>query len=129
MHLEECCKVGHNGVAYAHEVLATLLEWTEQQQKPPSDNVKIICGDLFFKIQEDLEFFNIQFRQLQINIHEDLEMLRQHVQLAQDLILFRLTILAAIFLPLSFATSFFGMNLDTGAVVCLGGFQPAFLVP
>lgn len=41
----------------------------------------------------------------------DQQALRQHFQLSQDLTLFRLTILAAIFLPLSFTTSLFGMNM------------------
>lgn len=110
MHLEDCRKVGHDGVRHGLEILQTLSRWTEQHQSPLTQpGLELL--DPFAHIRQDLEFFNAQFQQLQVDIQKDLEMLRGHFQLAQDLTLFRLTILAGVFLPLSFVTSFFGMNM------------------
>lgn len=113
MHLEDCRKVGHDGVRHGLEILEKLSHWTEQHQSPSAQPGTVFV-DPFAEIWQDLEFFNAQFQQLQVDIQQDLEMLRGHFQLAQDLTLFRLTILAGIFLPLSFATSFFGMNMRRG---------------
>lgn len=74
----------------------------------PSSEVQ----DRLDRLRTDLEYLDSELTALATTIREDNGMLRQHFQLTQDLTLFRLTILAAIFLPLSFATSFFGMNID-----------------
>lgn len=112
MHLEDCRQVGHNGVKHGLEVLKMLSLWAEQCHRLPANTPGPAFRDPFATVREDLEFEDKEFLRLEIQIGEDLKVLRSHFQLAQDLTLFRLTILAAIFLPLSFATSLFGMNMN-----------------
>lgn len=107
LHLEDCRKAGYDGVEHGLQVIQTISVWIQRYQLPSSE-----IGDKLKRLSKDLEYLILQLSKLGTTIREDKETLRQHFQLTQDQTLFRLTILAAIFLPLSFATSFFGMNID-----------------
>ncbi|KAK6856440.1 hypothetical protein PG995_006627 [Apiospora arundinis] len=62
--------------------------------------------------EKDLQYLDQELEKLRGNIRKDKDMLRQHLQLSSDMTGFRLTLLAGIFLPLSFTTSIFGMNIQ-----------------
>ncbi|KAI1149708.1 hypothetical protein F4825DRAFT_453171 [Nemania diffusa] len=106
LHLEDRRKAAKSGVAHALEVLPVFVLWARQQGA-------IEAKEKADALKEDLEFLDQELLKLQVDIEGDQETLRQHFQLEQDLRLFRLTVLAAVFLPLSFTTSLFGMNIST----------------
>lgn len=115
MHQEDCLKSARSGVEHGTKVLMTLKSWmgTHNAEQPSLWDGGIPFQDRVDKIQKDMKFLDKQLTQLGSNIQESQELLRRYFQLSQDMTMFRLTILAAIFLPLSFATSFFGMNMDS----------------
>ncbi|KAK8005681.1 hypothetical protein PG990_011718 [Apiospora arundinis] len=106
MHLEDCRKVAHYGVRHALEVLGSLGQWAKRKQILPD------CQQRLDVVQEDLQYLDQELEKLEGNIRNDKNMLRQHLQLSSDMTGFRLTLLAGIFLPLSFTTSIFGMNIE-----------------
>ncbi|KAI0201981.1 hypothetical protein F4808DRAFT_91071 [Astrocystis sublimbata] len=103
MHLEDRRKAAKAGVTHALDVLSVFVAWAQQETND--------SGEQLSALKEDLEFLDQELGKLQTDIEKDQDVLRQHFQLEQDLRLFRLTLLAAIFLPLSFTTSLFGMNI------------------
>lgn len=107
LHLEDYRKTGHHGVEHGLQAIKTISSRIQEYQLPSSE-----VKDKLERIITDLDYLDSKLSALGVTIREDKDMLRQHFQLTQDQTLFRLTILAAIFLPLSFATSFFGMNID-----------------
>lgn len=115
MHQEDCLKSARNGVKHGATVLVTLRSWmeTHNAEQPSLWDGGIPFQDRVEKIQKDMDFLDSQLTQLGSDIQESKELLRQYFQLSQDMTMFRLTILAAIFLPLSFATSLFGMNMNS----------------
>ncbi|KAK8070776.1 hypothetical protein PG997_010979 [Apiospora hydei] len=117
MHLDDCCKVAHQGVQHGLEVLDTLRKWAQESQIAPTDEsrLEVLKGDLRY-LDEELE-------KLRSSIRHEKDMLRQYFQLSSDMTGFRLTLLAGIFLPLSFTTSIFGMNIKTPTPEGLQGFS------
>ncbi|KAK7973805.1 hypothetical protein PG989_015653 [Apiospora arundinis] len=71
-----------------------------------------ICRQRLDLLKKDLQYLDQELEKLRGNIRKDKDMLRQHLQLSSDMTGFRLTLLAGIFLPLSFTTSIFGMNIQ-----------------
>ena len=67
----------------------------------------------FAAIRVDLEFFDSRFSEAKADIESLQTMMRDHLSLNQERRNFVLTVLAAIFLPLSFVTSLFGMNMTS----------------
>lgn len=115
MHLEDSRKIASDGVKHATRVLANLTAWAEKNIKERIESrAALLHTDKAAALYEDLEFCGRELERLRSYTEADGETLRQHFQLSQEMTLFRLTILAAIFLPLSFTTSFFGMNMTTG---------------
>ncbi|KAI0866673.1 hypothetical protein F4860DRAFT_458087 [Xylaria cubensis] len=81
-----------------------------------SDRSRHVSASLLNRLdilQKDMEFLEEELKKLQVTLEENQKIMRNHFQLEQDLRVFRITILAAVFLPLSFTTSLFGMNLDS----------------
>lgn len=114
MHLEDSRKIASDGVKHAISVLNKLAAWTEKNmQERIKARAALLHTDRVAALHEDLEFCARELERLRSYTAADHETLRQHFQLTQEMTLFRLTILAAIFLPLSFTTSFFGMNMKT----------------
>lgn len=115
MHLEDSRRMASNGVKHATSVLNNLTAWAEKNiQERTEARSALLHTDKMAALHEDLEFCGRELERLRSYTEADHETLRQHFQLSQEMTLFRLTILAAIFLPLSFTTSFFGMNMTTG---------------
>lgn len=117
MHLEDCRKVGHHGVRHGLEVLDSLRKWAQERQLA-SD-----CQQRLDVLETDLRYLDEELEKLGTSIRSDKNMLRQHFQLASDMTAFRLTLLAGIFLPLSFTTSIFGMNINSTTKEGLEGFS------
>lgn len=112
MHLEDSRKSASDGVKHATGVLDKLTAWAEKNtQERTGARAALLHTDKIAALHEDLEFCGRELERLRSYTEADQEILRHHFQLSQDLTLFRLTILAAIFLPLSFTTSLFGMNM------------------
>ncbi|KAH8177874.1 corA-like mg2+ transporter protein [Sarocladium implicatum] len=65
------------------------------------------------QVSGDLHFQKSQTESLLRELSEDQDLLRSRFQLTQDRRFFTLNILAAVFLPLSFTTSLFGMNINS----------------
>lgn len=115
MHLEDSRKIASDGVEHAISILPKLTAWAEKNMQERSEaRAALLYTDKVAALHEDLEFCGRELERLRSYTAADHETLRQHFQLSQEMTLFRLTILAAIFLPLSFTTSFFGMNMVTG---------------
>lgn len=114
MHQEDCLKSARNGLKHSMGVLATLRKlrsWMGTRDIRWDGGIPF--QDRAEKIKNDMQFLDTQLTQLESDMDESKERLRQYFQLSQDMTMFRLTFLAAIFLPLSFATSFFGMNMNS----------------
>lgn len=112
MHLEDSRNIASDGVKHATNVLNNLTAWAEKNiQETVEARAALLHTDKMAALRENLEFCGRELERLRSYTDIDQETLRQHFQLSQDLTLFRLTILAAIFLPLSFTTSLFGMNM------------------
>ncbi|KAK6840113.1 hypothetical protein PG987_005979 [Apiospora arundinis] len=106
MHLEDCRKMAHHGVRHGLEVLESLDKWSKEKGIASAIQQK---RDV---LKEDLVYLDQELDKLDTSIRNDKDMLRQHLQLSSDMTSFRLTLLAGIFLPLSFTTSLFGMNIE-----------------
>jgi CorA-like Mg2+ transporter protein len=78
--------------------------------------------DRFETLQGDLRYFRDQFTRIAAEIKELQQTIHEHLHLTQNRRNFILTVLAAVYLPLSFATSFFGMNISTAAPPSPQGF-------
>lgn len=113
MHLEDMRKLASGGLKHATKVLDNLVVLAEQhiQAGTAEARAALLHAEKTAALREDLEFCDQELERLGSYINADQQILRQHFQLSQDLTLFRLTLLAAIFLPLSFTTSLFGMNM------------------
>lgn len=122
-HLEDCINASHCGIVHAQEVLQALSEWSQTDQRQLSihmrDESKVLT--LMAALKNDLEYFKTQLKQIKERVKEDKELLRSRSQSVQELRLFRLTTLARIFLPLSFTTSIFGMNIQCDILEGLPG--------
>lgn len=112
MHLEDSRKVASDGVKHDNRVLDNLDVWAEQNIESGTEaRAALLHTDRIAALREDSEFCDRELARLGSYTEADQQTLRQHFQLSKDLTLFRLTLLAAIFLPLSFTTSLFGMNM------------------
>lgn len=90
------------------------MHWVKQPDRTHQGNASL--QKRLDILQKDMEFLEKELKKLQVTLKENQKIMRDHFQLAQDLRVFRITILAAVFLPLSFTTSFFGMNLNPNTV-------------
>ena len=114
MHLEDCRQSALDGVTHALEVLDTMRKWLRLQQ---SQNTFWDAGksfeDRFAVVQRDLEHLAEEVAALQPQIKDLQQVLHEHTDLTHNRRNTIITIVAAIYVPLSFATSLFGMNINT----------------
>ncbi|KAI9155042.1 Exoglucanase 2 [Paramyrothecium foliicola] len=116
LHQQDCLASAQTGLCHSQDVLASLQSWADHHLMTHEKDWEggSSMQDRFKTLQMDIGYLEEQANKLIIDVREAQDLLRQHFHLSQDLRLFRLSILAAIFLPLSFATSFFGMNIEGG---------------
>ncbi|VUC35178.1 unnamed protein product [Clonostachys rosea] len=122
-HIEDCISASHCGIVHAQEVLQALSEWsrTVQSQLSVHEKSESKVLILMVSLKRDFEYFKTQLEQIKERVEEDKKLLHSRSQSVQELRLFRLTILAGIFLPLSFTTSIFGMNMQSDVLEGLPG--------
>lgn len=112
--MEDYRTATHQGIEHGLLVLNTVLEWVGTQQTP----VRLWDAGRSFEdraveLQADLEFICDGLTKMKDGIADLKHTLYEHQALAHDRRNFILTLLAAVFLPLSFASTFFGMNMNT----------------
>lgn len=112
--MEDCRSSAHQGIEHGLLVLNTVLEWVGTQQTP----VRIWDAGRSFEdraveLQADLKFIRDGLTKMKADIADLKLTLYEHQALTHDRRNFILTLLAAVFLPLSFASTFFGMNMNT----------------
>ncbi|KAJ8129104.1 hypothetical protein O1611_g4525 [Lasiodiplodia mahajangana] len=122
-HLEDLRQASQAGVQHALEVLDLLARWMSGEGCNEVSIDGRVFHDKLTTIARDLEFLNQELDELKLNIEKDRKILGDHFQLEQGSTVFRLSVLAAIFLPLSFTTSLFGMNIDQGILEGPQGFH------
>lgn len=114
VHLEDCRFGAEESLTHALSVLKTLENWIREQETEQKlwdggqsfeQRLEILRTDLEY-LQDELVHTSKAIEEMQQKIREQLSLSRGR----QDLIL---ALLAAIYLPLSFTTSFFGMNMNT----------------
>jgi hypothetical protein len=115
LHLRDVVQSSLNGVEHGLVVIESLLKWDKgPRDQPTDDGTASTKLDLCFNAMGlDLVFLQGQLNGVLNDIEKDEGLLRNRFQLAQDSRLFRLTVFAGIFLPLSFTTSIFGMNINS----------------
>ena len=114
MHIEDCRSTAHQGVKHGLSVLHSIHGWISTQQKQTRfwDAGKSF-EDRAAELKTDLDFICDELAKLEGEISVLKHTLYEHQALAHDRRDFILTLLAAVFLPLSFASTFFGMNMNT----------------
>lgn len=113
MHLEDCRESAHKGVEHGLRVLDSVTEWIYNQQL----SQQLWDAGLSFEsrlatLESDLHFFRDQFPKVGKEIKELQQTLHEHLNMTHNRRNFILTIIAAVYLPLSFAAAFFGMNIN-----------------
>ena len=89
------------------------MKWKNIRNSPQALwNAEQAFADRFAILQQDLEFFRDNFCDVEKRVKELQQTLQDHLELAHTRRNFIITIVAAIYLPLSFTTSFFGMNMN-----------------
>lgn len=124
MHLEDCRQSAHKGVVHGLRVLDCLSKWIDTQQI----SQPLWCAGESFQsrlatLRSDLEFFRDQFPTVGNEIKELQQTLHEHLNMTHNRRNFILTIIAAIYLPLSFAASLFGMNINSTTSASPQGFS------
>ena len=114
VHLEDYRASAQEGIVHACQVIERLNQWIDAQKpsQPFWDAGQSFPGRIS-AIEQDLIFLREQLTHISKELRELQQTLREHLELTYNRRNFILTVVAAIFLPLSFATSFFGMNMNT----------------
>lgn len=124
MHLEDCRQSAHKGVVHGLRVLDCLSKWIDTQQI----SQPLWCAGESFQsrlatLRSDLEFFRDQFPKVGNEIKELQQTLHEHLNMTHNRRNFIPTIIAAIYLPLSFAATLFGMNINSTTSASPQGFS------
>lgn len=124
VHLEDCRQSAHKGVVHGLRVLDCLSKWIDTQQI----SQPLWCAGESFQsrlatLRSDLEFFRDQFPKVGNEIKELQQTLHEHLNMTHNRRNFILTIIAAIYLPLSFAATMFGMNINSTTSASPQGFS------
>lgn len=112
MHVEDCRAAAHAGLSHASQICHHVKTWSNSQQR----SVKWWDGgqafnDRFDTIQKDLEFLRDSIQEKETECNDLRKLLHEHVNLVQNRRIFLTTIIAGLYIPLSFTTSLFGMNM------------------
>ena len=114
MHLEDCRESAHEGVVHGLQVLDSVSEWIDtQQMSQPLGYAGESFQSRLATLRCDLDFFCDQFTKVGKEVKELQQTLYEHLDLTHNRRNFILTIIAAVYIPLSFAATFFGMNINT----------------
>lgn len=124
VHLEDCRQSSFDGLSHALKVLETFQTWThvQQNQRCLWDGGKSF-ETRFTETQTDLEHLVRELTALQLPIRELKQTLHEHLDLTHNRRNSIITIVAAVYVPLSFATGLFGMNINTTTSAGPSGFS------
>lgn len=96
------------------QVLDSVSKWIDTQ---PMSQPLWYAGESFQNrlatLKCDLDFFHDQFIEVGKEVKELQQTLHEHLDLTHNRRNFIITIVAAVYLPLSFTATFFGMNINT----------------
>lgn len=124
VHLEDCRALADDGVIHALRVLDSLQTWIVRLETiQPLWDGGITFTERIEVLRDDLKYLAQQLNLTKKHILNARNTVKEHLEMKQNTRSFAITILAAIFLPLSFATSFFGMNLNTTTPSSESGFS------
>jgi hypothetical protein len=106
------------GVCHAIHVLENIKPWITKQQGPQRlwDGGQLF-DDRIFELRRDLEFMQMELAEAGTGIRGLQNMIREHLDLTQGRRNRILTMVAAFYLPLSFTTSLFGMNMAASSPI------------
>lgn len=114
VHIEDYRSTAHQGVRHGLLVLESVSGWistqaTQRRLWDAGQSFEVRAAEL----KADLGFICNELAKLEDQILKLKHTLYEYQALKHDRRSFILTLLAAVFLPLSFASTFFGMNMDT----------------
>lgn len=112
--MEDYRSTAHQGVRHGLLVLDSVSGWistkaTQRRLWDAGQSFEVRAAEL----KADLDFICNELAKLEDQILKLKRTLYEHQALTHDRRSFILTLLAGVFLPLSFASTFFGMNMDT----------------
>jgi hypothetical protein len=111
------------GVCHAIHVLENIKLWiTKQQEQQRLWNGGQPFNDRIVELRGDLEFIRTELVKAGKGIQRLQKMIREHLDLTQVRHNQILTMVAAVYIPLSFTTSLFGMNMAAPAPIGEGAF-------
>lgn len=124
MHLSDKCKLASEAVTHVARILHNTKTWKGTQ---PNSLQIWDAGVTWPKrattLSNELGFLKRQLQNTEKEIKDLQQLLRERLELTYNRRDFLLTLVAAIYLPLSFATSFFGMNITTATPPTESGFS------
>lgn len=124
MHLEDCRGAAYHELLHSVQVLSRIKTWTEATAVGKALwDAGMPFSTRLMVIHDDLEFFRKHIADMAVEIQYIRRTVGEHLNVEHDRRNFLLTILAAVYLPLSFATSFFGMNINSIASPSEEGFS------
>lgn len=113
IHLEDCRFSAEEFVTHALSVLESIVKWINEQETEK----KLWDGGKSFQhrmeiLRIDLEYLKSDLIKTSKDIEGIQNVIREQLSLSRGRRDYMFGLLAAIYLPLSFTTSFFGMNID-----------------
>lgn len=102
-----------HGIVHGLEVLILVSSWIGEIQSGPNPREEEgRTDDQMARLRGDLEFCKSELSQLGVQIENLQQFIREQLILTQDRRNWILALVAALYLPLSFATSLLGMNIE-----------------
>lgn len=124
MHLNDQCTMARNAIIHASRILHNIKTWKGTQSDASTIwDAGVTWSKRATNLNSDLGFLRKQLQTMEKEIKDLQQLLRERLELAYNRRDFLLTLVAAIYLPLSFATSFFGMNISTATPPTESGFS------
>ena len=114
MHYEDCRSCGFKGIEHGLSTLDSVHKWVNSQHPERG----LWCGgknidSWRLELKRDLRFIKEELAKIKGEIVQLKHSLHEQQALTHDRRNFGLILLAGVFLPLSFASTFFGMNINT----------------
>lgn len=112
MHLENCRATAYSAITDCLQVCDDIRLWTNLQPNSVTwwDGGKAF-DERFDVIQKDIQFLQKLLQEKETECDEIRKLLHEQVNLVQTRRLFLTTVIAGLYIPLSFTTSVFGMNM------------------
>lgn len=124
LHLGDCCSETLHGVKHDISVLQQVSAWTSDTQSHEHLwNGGRPFEERLTELRLDLEYIQKELTNLETRVSSLKGVVNEHLAMMHDRRNLILTLLATVFLPLSFTSTFFGMNMDTMTSASPKGFS------